>query len=195
MEHPLPDDPNDPFYLTVCFACKAVGKPDQEYIRNYGGVVCFSCRAFFRRAFQNKTAEAFVCKNGGVCVVSRKNRRKCQQCRLDRCLKAGMSQSAILTDEQKKKRFRKMIQKREREQQQGGFSGPQEQQQQHGEELLLLQEQQQQQQSKKQGRQSKRQKKRPLLDASESISDMDVDSDTLSISSGKLLNCKFNCDA
>jgi hypothetical protein len=24
----------------------------QEYIRNYGGVVCFSCRAFFRRVYQ-----------------------------------------------------------------------------------------------------------------------------------------------
>lgn len=45
------------------------------------------------------------------------NRRKCQKCRLDRCKFAGMSEVAILTEEQKKKRFRKMLQRREREQQ------------------------------------------------------------------------------
>ena len=48
--------------------------------------------------------------------MTTKNRRKCQKCRLDRCRFSGMSQAAILTEEQKKKRFRKMLQRREREQ-------------------------------------------------------------------------------
>lgn len=48
----LPSDPNDKYYLTHCYACQALAKPDQEFIRNYGGLVCFSCRAFWRRAHQ-----------------------------------------------------------------------------------------------------------------------------------------------
>jgi hypothetical protein len=48
----LPEDPNDPYYLTNCYVCKDVAKPFEEFIRNYGGLVCFSCRAFFRRAIQ-----------------------------------------------------------------------------------------------------------------------------------------------
>ena len=159
-EEQLPTDPNDSFYLTNCFACKAVAKPDQEYIRNYGGVVCFSCRAFFRRAYQNQTVGAFVCKSGGRCVVSRKNRRKCQKCRLDRCLEAGMSHLAILTDEQKKRRFRKMLMRRERQMQEGGPD--------------------QQQQPPPQPRRQRRRR----TEESDLSSDMDLDSDSQSLEAG-----------
>ena len=43
-----PCDPNDPFYKRVCFVCSEEAKPNQEHLRNYGAIVCLSCRAFFR---------------------------------------------------------------------------------------------------------------------------------------------------
>ena len=58
-ERELPKDPNDVFYLTNCYACSAVAKPDQEYIKNYGGTVCFSCRAFFRRQVKLPTSSRY----------------------------------------------------------------------------------------------------------------------------------------
>lgn len=160
----LPRDPLHPFYLTFCFACSSKAKPNQvkihitekqkckvdrrqrvlstllqEFIRNYGGVVCFSCRAFFRRVyqvsgymegraamkvtdysplfvtpvFQKSSAPRLTCKMGGGCNVVIQHRRKCQKCRLDRCLATGMNRAAILTSEQKQQRFRKMLQKRQ----------------------------------------------------------------------------------
>ena len=101
-EEQLPTDPNDSFYLTNCFACKAIAKPDQEYIRNYGGVVCFSCRAFWRRSHQKTRNPNFACKKGGNCVITIKTRRRCQKCRYNRCLQTGMNPDAVLDDDQKK---------------------------------------------------------------------------------------------
>ena len=39
-----PVDPDDDYYLTVCYVCEEVAKPGQTHMRNYGGTVCFSCR-------------------------------------------------------------------------------------------------------------------------------------------------------
>ena len=36
----LPSDPNDRYYYTNCFVCKAKAKPGTEYMHNYGGLVC-----------------------------------------------------------------------------------------------------------------------------------------------------------
>jgi hypothetical protein len=55
-----PSNPNDKYYLTTCYVCGEPSKPDQEHIRNYGGLACFSCRAFFRRATQRKKKKELV---------------------------------------------------------------------------------------------------------------------------------------
>jgi len=117
MSDNLPADPNDSYYLTNCFACKAIAEPGEEYMRNYGGVVCLSCRAFFRRVHQKQIVSKFACKNGGKCVITRENRRQCPKCRHDLCLLAGMSETNVMTPEQKKERFRKMLKKQERQKQ------------------------------------------------------------------------------
>lgn len=40
------DKPTDKVCLKICFVCKDVAKYDQGHMKNYGGIVCFSCRAF-----------------------------------------------------------------------------------------------------------------------------------------------------
>jgi len=62
--------------------------------------------------FQKTKNPKFSCKRGGTCEVSVANRRRCQQCRYNRCLMAGMTPDAVLTDDQKVIRFRKTILKR-----------------------------------------------------------------------------------
>jgi len=43
-----------------------------------------------------------------MCFITTANRRRCQRCRYNRCLKAGMKPESVLTDDQKKIRFRKV---------------------------------------------------------------------------------------
>jgi len=108
-----PSDPDDDFYLTVCFVCEEVAKPGQTHMRNYGGTVCFSCRQFFRRAHQAGKITSMTCKNNGQCHITVKNRRKCQTCRYKLCLYTGMCPDSVLSEDQKKVRFQRMIRKRE----------------------------------------------------------------------------------
>ncbi len=53
-QHPRgpPVNPRANYYLVVCYVCQEMAKPNQEHSLHYGGIVCFSCRAFFRRAHQ-----------------------------------------------------------------------------------------------------------------------------------------------
>merc|ERR1712203_524535 len=94
-----------------------------EHCIHYGALACFSCRAFFRRSHQSmqdkgRTADGkrklpeFVCKKTGKCNVTPKTRRRCQKCRYDLCIKAGMQPEAVMTEDQVKVRFRKMFTKR-----------------------------------------------------------------------------------
>ena len=54
----------------------------------------------------------FACKKSGKCNVTPKTRRRCQKCRYDLCIRAGMQPDAVMTDDQVKVRFRKMFTKR-----------------------------------------------------------------------------------
>ena len=64
----LPPDPRSHTYQIICFVCKELAKPNQEHSLHYGGVVCLSCRAFFRRAHQKSRSPHFVCKNNNRSV-------------------------------------------------------------------------------------------------------------------------------
>ena len=68
---------------------------------------------YSRRAHQTSRTPSFSCKFGGECKISVKNRRRCQSCRYDRCLSAGMSPEMVLTSEQKTVRFRKILLKKQ----------------------------------------------------------------------------------
>merc|ERR1712106_286722 len=62
-----------------CFVCN---QPMPQSRLHYGGVSCYSCRAFFRRNTQK--GERLGCKENGRCLVTFKNRKVCTQCRYDK---------------------------------------------------------------------------------------------------------------
>merc|ERR1719471_2259139 len=72
----------------------------------YGGQVCPSCRAFFRRSVQSRYNETFKCSKGrNDCIINLMTRKTCQYCRYQKCLAAGMRPSWILSDEERVRRF------------------------------------------------------------------------------------------
>ena len=61
----------------LCYVCgEKAGK--HSY---YGGQVCASCRAFFRRSVQSKYYEIFQCKFDKHCKITSQTRKTCQFCR------------------------------------------------------------------------------------------------------------------
>ena len=51
---------------------------------HYGGISCYSCRAFFRRSTQK---DLIRCKFGRSCYIDLKQRKTCPSCRYERCLR------------------------------------------------------------------------------------------------------------
>lgn len=73
---------------------------------HYGGVCCYSCKAFFRRATQTGKDKKYKCKSDKQCTITYTNRRSCQFCRFYKCLEIGMKPNWVLSDEQCNIRFR-----------------------------------------------------------------------------------------
>ena len=71
----------------------------------YGGQVCPSCRAFFRRSVQSGYNATYYCVKEGACEVTLKTRKNCQYCRYRLCENAGMKTSWVLTEEERKLKF------------------------------------------------------------------------------------------
>jgi len=88
---------------------------------HYGGISCYSCRAFFRRNTQRE--ELPVCKADGNCEVTHVDRKQCSACRYSKCIRIGMKPELVLTEDDKKKRFKKFLKKKESEASSGSLSG------------------------------------------------------------------------
>jgi len=71
----------------------------------YGGQVCPSCRAFFRRSVQSGYNATYFCIKDGNCEVTLKTRKNCQYCRYKLCEAAGMKTTWVLTEEERKQKF------------------------------------------------------------------------------------------
>ena len=69
----------------------------------YGGQACNSCRAFFRRAVESEYCFAYFCLKNKQCTIDQKSRKKCQYCRYQACLAAGMKTSWVKNEEDKKR--------------------------------------------------------------------------------------------
>lgn len=70
----------------------------------YGGKVCTSCRAFFRRSVQSGRHPDFKCDQVNECKIDSKSWKSCQKCRFQKCLSAGMKTNWVLSDSQRESR-------------------------------------------------------------------------------------------
>ncbi|XP_015174392.1 PREDICTED: zygotic gap protein knirps-like [Polistes dominula] len=70
--------------------CKVCDEPAAGF--HFGAFTCEGCKSFFGRTYNN-LGSISECKNGGKCVINKKNRTSCKACRLKKCLMVGMSKS------------------------------------------------------------------------------------------------------
>lgn len=56
----------------------------------YGVASCLGCKNFFRRTIVTGDAARIRCQYAGTCVVTKKVKDACRQCRFTKCLLAGM---------------------------------------------------------------------------------------------------------
>lgn len=72
--------------------CKVCG--DKSSGVHYGVITCEGCKGFFRRS--QSSVVNYQCPRNKQCVVDRVNRNRCQYCRLQKCLKLGMSRDGMM---------------------------------------------------------------------------------------------------
>jgi len=116
-EQMLKKDNKDRVMEANCAVCNQQIPKDRVH---YGGVSCYSCRAFFRRNTQRE--ELPVCKSDGNCEITHEDRKQCSACRYSKCLRIGMKPENVLTEDDKKKRFKKHLKKKESEAGSGSVS-------------------------------------------------------------------------
>ncbi|XP_026316379.1 probable nuclear hormone receptor HR3 isoform X3 [Hyposmocoma kahamanoa] len=85
--------------------CKVCG--DKSSGVHYGVITCEGCKGFFRRS-QSTVVVNYQCPRNKACVVDRVNRNRCQYCRLQKCLKLGMSRDAVKFGRMSKKQREKV---------------------------------------------------------------------------------------
>lgn len=78
---PSADDPTD---QRTCLICG-----DRATGLHYGIISCEGCKGFFKRSICNK--RVYRCSRDKNCEMSRKQRNRCQYCRLLKCLQMGMN--------------------------------------------------------------------------------------------------------
>ncbi|VDM47098.1 unnamed protein product [Toxocara canis] len=67
----------------LCLVC---GDKASGY--HYNALTCEGCKGFFRRSITRKAV--YYCKYGETCDIDMYMRRKCQHCRLKKCMEIGM---------------------------------------------------------------------------------------------------------
>ena len=67
----------------LCLVCG-----DRASGYHYNALTCEGCKGFFRRSITKNAV--YQCKYGNNCEIDMYMRRKCQECRLKKCLSVGM---------------------------------------------------------------------------------------------------------
>ena len=76
--------PPSPVSDEICVICS-----DKATGHHYGVTSCEGCKGFFKRSVQNK--KVYSCRNlTQDCPVDKRHRNRCQFCRFQKCVKAGM---------------------------------------------------------------------------------------------------------
>jgi len=83
-----------------CPICSAVAVDHLHY----GGLACFSCKAFFRRMVVTQSKKSRRCRTGdGQCILTLSKRNNCPPCRFQRCLQSGMKPELVMSGKVNKK--------------------------------------------------------------------------------------------
>ncbi|XP_003746845.1 ecdysone receptor-like [Galendromus occidentalis] len=77
----------------LCLVCG-----DRASGYHYNALTCEGCKGFFRRSITKN--QTYTCKYGDVCEIDMYMRRKCQQCRLRKCLRVGMRPECVVPESQ-----------------------------------------------------------------------------------------------
>ncbi|MFH4975792.1 hypothetical protein AB6A40_002501 [Gnathostoma spinigerum] len=75
----------------LCLVC---GDKASGY--HYNALTCEGCKGFFRRSVTRKAV--YYCKYGETCDIDMYMRRKCQHCRLKKCMDIGMRPERLRAD-------------------------------------------------------------------------------------------------
>jgi len=98
-------------------SCSVCGQELRKARYHYGGLTCYSCRAFFRRNCQRRVVPpcraAKAQARTGSCDVSHRSSNRCIHCRYEACLSVGMQPHLVLDDHQINARFKKALQRKE----------------------------------------------------------------------------------
>lgn len=80
----------------ICAICgdKASGK-------HYGVHSCEGCKGFFKRTVRKDLT--YTCRDTRDCTIDKRQRNRCQYCRYQKCLTAGMKREAVQEERQKHK--------------------------------------------------------------------------------------------
>ncbi|XP_078475904.1 LOW QUALITY PROTEIN: oxysterols receptor LXR-alpha-like [Lampetra planeri] len=72
---------------------------------HYNVLSCEGCKGFFRRSIIK--GASYACKTGARCEIDVYMRRKCQECRLQKCRSVGMLEQCVLSEEQIRQKKRR----------------------------------------------------------------------------------------
>nr|NP_001071806.1 nuclear receptor [Ciona intestinalis]BAE06665.1 nuclear receptor [Ciona intestinalis] len=91
-----PSPPPPPRIYKPCFVC---GDKSSGY--HYGVASCEGCKGFFRRSVQKNMQ--YTCHRNKQCLINKSTRSRCQYCRLQKCIQAGMLRESVRNDRNKKR--------------------------------------------------------------------------------------------
>ncbi|XP_074109053.1 ecdysone receptor isoform X1 [Cotesia typhae] len=77
----------------LCLVCG-----DRASGYHYNALTCEGCKGFFRRSITKNAV--YQCKYGNNCEIDMYMRRKCQECRLKKCLAVGMRPECVVPENQ-----------------------------------------------------------------------------------------------
>ncbi|XP_045491662.1 ecdysone receptor isoform X2 [Colias croceus] len=77
----------------LCLVCG-----DRASGYHYNALTCEGCKGFFRRSVTKNAV--YICKFGHACEMDMYMRRKCQECRLKKCLAVGMRPECVVPEPQ-----------------------------------------------------------------------------------------------